>query len=246
MTTIAVAGATGTLGTKITDHLRRQGHQVLPLARAHGVDLHTGAGLDRALAGAQIVIDASNPFPTAAEQDLEQVLVGATRRLVKAAQEAGVRRYVFVSIVNVDSPAFDDFPYYRAKRHQEEVVREAGIEHVIVRTTQWLEFATNPAGVTESKDHVRVEDWLIQPIAAETVAEVLVEAATAEAASDTTLAGQEPIRLPQLAAAWLAARGDTRPVATVPASHPALADGTLTAPEGARILGPTMQEWLRT
>lgn len=245
MTTFAVAGATGTLGTKISKRLRNDGHQVSPLARAHGVDLHTGAGLDRALAGTQVVIDASNAFPTSTDQDLEQALVGSTRRLVTAARGAGVQRYVFVSIVNVDSPAFDDFPYFLAKRNQEEVVRNSGIEHVIVSTTQWLEFATNPSAVVETEDQVQVENWRIQPIAADSVAEVVVNAATTEAASSMTLAGPEPMGLPQLTTALLSARGDTRPVTTAPASHSALADGTLEAPEGAHILGPNLNEWLQ-
>lgn len=245
MTTIAIAGATGTLGTKITERLNAQGDKVIPLARAHGIDLHTGAGLDQALIGAQVLVDVSNPFPTSAVQDLEEALVGATRRLVAAAQNAGVQRLVFVSINNVKSPAFDDFPYFLAKRHQEEVVRQADIKSAIVTTAQWFEFATNPAAVAESDDHLRVEDWLIQPVAADTVANAVIEAATGTTASNVALAGPEPMRLPQLTAAWLAARGDSRSVITAPASHPALADGTLLAPGEARIVGPTMQEWLQ-
>lgn len=35
---IAVAGATGTIGTKICTELEKRGHQVVPLSRSTGVD----------------------------------------------------------------------------------------------------------------------------------------------------------------------------------------------------------------
>ncbi len=48
------------------------------------------------------------------------------------------------------------------------------------------EFATSPAAVSFQEDEVRVEDWLIQPVAADTVADVPTEDAVGEARTTTT------------------------------------------------------------
>jgi len=55
----AVAGATGRLGRHIVDRLERDGHDVVAMSRSQGVDLVTGEGLDAALDGVDVVIDAA-------------------------------------------------------------------------------------------------------------------------------------------------------------------------------------------
>lgn len=54
-----------------------------------------------------------------------------TRVLIACAKRAGVRRIVHVSVSNADE-AFD-LPYYRNKGRIERLVRESGLEHVILR-----------------------------------------------------------------------------------------------------------------
>ncbi len=56
-----------------------------------------------------------------------------TRRLVDAARRVGVRRIVHVSVANPDHAS--PFPYYRGKAQTEDVVRESGLPHAIVRPT---------------------------------------------------------------------------------------------------------------
>jgi NADH dehydrogenase len=58
--------------------------------------------------------------------------VANTRVLLAAAQSAGVRRIVHVSIAN---PTAVDLPYYRGKAELETAVRECGISYAIVRPT---------------------------------------------------------------------------------------------------------------
>jgi uncharacterized protein YbjT (DUF2867 family) len=59
--------------------------------------------------------------------------VANLRRLFEAAEGAGVRRVVHVSVANpgLESP----FPYFRGKAQTEEVLRSAGVSHAIVRPT---------------------------------------------------------------------------------------------------------------
>ncbi len=56
-----------------------------------------------------------------------------TTALFRAAESAGVRRIVHVSVANpdLDSP----FPYFRGKARTEEALRASGISHAIVRPT---------------------------------------------------------------------------------------------------------------
>ncbi|MEV3861466.1 NAD(P)H-binding protein [Streptomyces sp. NPDC050095] len=250
MSRIAVAGATGTVGAKIASRLTAAGHTVVPISRSTGVDLHTGEGLTAALAGADAVIDASNAFPADPAGDVVEAVAGATRRLLGAAREQGVQRFVLVSICTVEDPVFDEFPYYVAKREQEKAVLGSGLRATVVKTTQWHEFAENPGAVAFADDSVTVGDWLVQPVAADAVAGAVAELALdldpdRAAPERVELSGPEPIRLPELTQRLLTARGDTRPVKTTPPTLPELADGLLLAPEGARIIGPTVTEWLR-
>ena len=46
---IAIAGATGRAGRYAAEALESQGHEVVRIARATGVDVVTGEGLDHAL-----------------------------------------------------------------------------------------------------------------------------------------------------------------------------------------------------
>lgn len=56
-----------------------------------------------------------------------------TMLLIKAAEEAGVRRLVHVSITN---PALDSpLPYFRGKARLEKAIQESRLEHAIIRPT---------------------------------------------------------------------------------------------------------------
>ncbi len=66
------------------------------------------------------------------EQTYEQA-VANTRTLFRAAQAAGVRRIVHVSITNPDPTS--PFPYFRGKALLEEALRESGLSYAIIRPT---------------------------------------------------------------------------------------------------------------
>ena len=56
-----------------------------------------------------------------------------TAALFGAAQRAGVRRIVHISVANPDDAS--PFPYFRGKARTEELLREVGVSHAIVRPT---------------------------------------------------------------------------------------------------------------
>lgn len=246
MTTIAVVGATGTAGSRVTARLKGREVGVVEISRASGVDLVTGQGLDGALAGVDVVIDVSNPLPADGDADIADVLGSAYRNLVGACASQEIQRLVISTIAGIDDPAFDGFPYFEAKRAAEELVLESRVPATIVRSTQWYEFATNPAAVNFDDGVVVAQDWLIQPIAADTVADVLVEAALGQSRAPRTITGPDVIRLPDLVSRLLAVQADSRGVRAAEPALAALSGGGLLAPDHAVVLGPDVDTWLTT
>ncbi|MEB3982132.1 NAD(P)H-binding protein [Mycobacterium sp. 663a-19] len=245
-TIVAVVGATGTAGSRVIARLKGRGVSVVGVARAHGVDLISGHGLTEALDGVDVVIDASNPIPPDGHADIVDTLTTATHNLVSACAAHEVQRLVVLTPAGVEDPTLDGLPYYAAKRAAKEIVLDGPVPATIVKSTQWHEFATNPAAVTCDGDEVVAEDWLIQPIAADTVADVLVEAALCQTRAPRTIAGPQDIRLPELTSKLLASQGDGRRVRAVQPAVTALAGGALLAPTNATVLGPDVDTWLET
>jgi uncharacterized protein YbjT (DUF2867 family) len=243
MSTIAVIGATGTAGSLVTNKLKSQDVTVVEISRSHGVDLISGQGLSEALQGVDVAIDASNVVPDD-NADIVAVHSTAARNLAAACFVAEVGRLVVLTIAGIDRPEFDDVPFCVAKRRQREIVLHSGVPTTIVKSTHWHEFAANPAAVTFSPTEVAVQDWLIQPIAADTVAEVLLVAAMGAHTGPRTITGPDVIRLPELTSKMLDAQGDHRRVRTVQPPLAALADGALLAPRHAVAIGPTIDTWL--
>jgi uncharacterized protein YbjT (DUF2867 family) len=239
--------AVGAAGSRVVQRLKARDVPVVEVSRSRGVDLISGEGLAAALAGVDAVVDASNAFPTDESQELVETLTTATRHVVDACAAQGVARLVFLSILGVENPVFDSFPYYLAKRRQEEIVGDSGLDATILKTSQWHEFATNPAAVTFRDDEVLVQDWLVQPVAADVVADVLVREATSPSSGSLlSITGPEKIRLPELTGRVLEALGDRRPVRTIEPALAALSEGVLLAPEDAEVVGPDVDAWLRS
>jgi uncharacterized protein YbjT (DUF2867 family) len=245
ITTIAVVGATGTVGSRVTARLKGRGIATVEITRAHGVDLISGHGLSQALEAVDIVIEAANPAPTDGS-DLEQTIATAYHNLVGACASNAVGRIVALTIAGIDDPAFDEFPHYLAKRIAKKILLDGPVPATLVKSTHCYEFATDPAAVSCTAEEVIVEDWVITPIAAGTVADVLVEAALGQSRAPRSITGPHAVRLPELTSKLLAAQGDYRRVRTVQPSLSAFGAGALLAPDHAIALGPDIDDWLNS
>lgn len=244
MSTIAILGATGTAGSLVAEEAAARGHDVIAVTRSHGVDLLTGEGLAEAIAGADSVIDASNPWGSGTAEETFAVVAA---NVARACQEAATRNLVVLSIAGIDSPAFDGFDYYLGKRRQEAVVRASGVPFSILQSAQWFEFAVKSSAVHEEAGDVVVEDWLVQPIAVSTVAGLLVDLATASPLAGTRIvAGPDRLRLPEVTRRYLDEIGDSRRVRTIPARLPGFSDGSLTPASGVEVHQPSLGQWLTT
>jgi len=192
-----VTGAFGYTGKYITRRLLALGKKVITLTgrpgrpnpfgaqvRAFPFNFDRPAELAETLRGAATLYNTYwVRFPrgeTTYERAVENTLL-----LLRAAEEAGVRRIVHISITNAaeDSP----LPYFRGKGMLEKAIRNSRLTYVIIRPTvifgvedilinniAWLlrkfpVFAVPGAG-----------DYRLQPVFVEDVAELAVEAAHKE------------------------------------------------------------------
>ena len=242
---IAVAGGTGTAGRYAVAAARAAGHDVVSLSRSDGIDVVAGAGLDEALAGVDVVIDALNG-PTTNRARATAFFVDTTRNLQAAGERAGVERMVVLSIVGIDR--VPGFAYYDAKRAHEEAATSGPVPVTIVRATQFHEFAGQMVDRMSAGPVAAIPTMRIQPVAARTVGAHLVEVATANGPADRTeLAGPQVVGLVDLARRTVRARGRHRWV--VPVHLPgtvgsAVRGGALLPDDGAVVAGPGPDEWL--
>ena len=186
---IVVIGGTGILGSKVVDRLRDHGDEAVAASPRTGVNTLTGEGLAEALTGADVVVDVSNS-PSFDDDPAMEFFTKSTTNLEAAANAAGVKHYVAVSIVGSDQ--LPESGYLRAKVAQEKLIEESGIPYSIVRATQFAEFADAITASMTVGEEVRVPDALIQPIAAEDLA-----AEVARVAEGEPLCGIENIGGPQ-------------------------------------------------
>lgn len=243
---IAVAGATGRLGRHLVDVLTEQGHDVVPIARSLGVDVITGEGLDAALAGVSVVIDAASS-PTPDEAESVAFFTASARNLQAAGQRAGVQRIVVVSIIGID---LHTGGYAVGKVAQEKGMRGGPVPVRIVRATQFHEFVEQLLGWGRQGDISYVWKMRTQLVAARSVAEVVVDVATAADFDGPTVevAGPREERLVDAATLLAGRRGEPLKVEEVvyvdDPAHTVYADGGLLPGPDAILTGPAFEDWL--
>ena len=161
---ILVVGATGVVGGMVTRRLLDEDQEVRILVRrdspssqlvqqglatsaealiesgAHPVhgDLRDRASLDAALDGVDTVISTANSAGRGGADNPQSVDLEGNRNLIEAAREAGVGRFVFVSLLGADPD--HPSPFVRAKAQSEAALRESGTEYTIIAPTAFLEF----------------------------------------------------------------------------------------------------------
>jgi len=242
---IVIIGGTGLIGSRLTNLLRSRGHDVVPASPQSGVDTLTGAGLDAALAGANVVVDVSNSpsFEDAAVLDFFE---RSSRNLLAAEARAGVGHHVALSIVGSDR--LPESGYLRAKAAQERIIRESGIPYSILRSTQFFEFIGRIAADSADDDSVRVSSAMFQPAAADDVVAVLAKVATGTPVGGIVeVGGPERIPLDELVRRVLEATGDKRRVIVDPHARyfgTEINDDSLVSGPGAYIGSQRFSGWL--
>jgi len=145
---ILVTGGPGFVGQRLIRRLADEGHAVRTLIRPsqHTPRLPQGVaveaaissltdlrGLRAALIGVDTVFHLAGVDWAEAHADFRASETEGTRNLLEAAQDAGVRRLVYLSHLDADRAAA--FPALKAKGIAEEFIRQSPLAHTILRSS---------------------------------------------------------------------------------------------------------------
>ncbi len=146
---IVIAGGHGQIAMLLHPLLKAQGHQVRALVRnpdhaddvrragAEPVhcDLEAEGDISEAAGAADAVVFAAGAGPgSGAARKMSMDRDGAIR-LIDAARQNGIRRYVMISAMGAEEPRGDEVfqTYLRAKAEADEALRRSGLDYTIVR-----------------------------------------------------------------------------------------------------------------
>nr|WP_314845333.1 NmrA family NAD(P)-binding protein [uncultured Microbacterium sp.] len=213
---ITVIGGTGLIGARLVRTLRASGQDVVAAARATGVNSFTGEGLADALDGAEVVVDVSNSSYID-EAGAQEFFSTSTMNLLSYGDAAGVGHHVALSVVGTDRLARAQGGYFIAKEQQERLIAASGRPYSLVHATQFFEFVRDITDHAMRDGAAHVADVLVQPMAANDVAEAVADAAvSAPRFGMIEHGGPEVFALRELAALDLRARQDAREVVADP------------------------------
>jgi uncharacterized protein YbjT (DUF2867 family) len=209
---IVVIGGSGLIGSRLCKKLSERGHQAVAASPRSGVNSVTGEGLDQVLSGAQTVVDVSNA-PSWEDAAVMNFFDKSTRNLLAAETKARVRHHVALSVVGTDR--LQESGYMRAKLVQEKLITASGVPYTIVRATQFFEFLGGIAQVNTTGNEVRLPSALMQPMAADDVAQALADYTLGPARNRIVdIAGPEALGIDKAVQKFLSATGDPRRVVT--------------------------------
>jgi NADH dehydrogenase len=229
---ILLTGATGTVGSALLRRLTSEGRPVRALVRdgqrlgdqrvrvqiALG-DLADPPSFRNALRGVDTVVHLAASIRDQSRGSIEELNAVATLRLVRAAERAGVQRFVFFSALGATSHSRTRF--FRAKALAEEAVLESSLETTVFRPSiiyapgdPWLTLLDRlsrlPAVPVSGSGSA-----LYQPIWAEDVAKAVMNALPASS-SAYDLVGPELLSYDDIVRTVLRAAGRRRRLVHVP------------------------------
>ncbi|MGY1707420.1 SDR family oxidoreductase [Geodermatophilus sp. SYSU D00697] len=200
MSELLLCGATGDLGGRIAARLAerripfralvRPGSDTAAL-RSSPAELRVGdltdpPSLDRALVGVRTVVSTANGIGRrlagATDVSIDRVDRDGNAALVRAAEAAGVDRFVFVSAQGMTDAMVSLVPFFAAKRATERLLQASPVRSVIVRPAAFQEVWLGPqSGIRPDKRLAVIYGRGHTPVpyvAADDVAEACVRLAT--------------------------------------------------------------------
>jgi len=242
------------LGRDLTRLAQEAGHEVRAMSRRPQpkqstprmewvqANLETGEGLQAALKNAEVVIHAAtSPFSRTAKIDVQ-----GTRRVLELARVAGIKHFIFPSIVGIEKIPF---AYYQHKLAAEVVVRESGVPHTILRATQFHSLLDKFLLLAARLPVLFLPvDFKYQPLHGREMAVRLIECIVhGPAGRIADLGGPQIHAFGEIANIWLQAQGSHRKIFRLPLpgkTAQAFRRGDNTAPQHAEGK-VTWQEWVQ-
>jgi uncharacterized protein YbjT (DUF2867 family) len=235
---LLIAGATGSLGNKITLGLLERGDTVRILARPSSNhaslksagaevaigDLKDPDSLDRACQGVEVVISTATASKRG-DDAIENVDLQGNQNLITAAERAGVKHFIFVSTLaaSTDSPV----PLFRAKAVAEQRLREGPMMHTILQANGFMDvwfpmLIESPAMSARPITLVGESRRRHSFVAEQDVAAFAIAAVRNPAARNATIAvgGPEPLTFRDVVRAYEEASGRTYQVRGVAPGEP--------------------------
>ncbi len=176
---VAITGGSGFVGRNAAQLLEKNGHEPIPLSRRTGVGLDDVAGLQAAFQGCEAVLHCAGINREIGDQTFAAVHVDGTRNVITAAQQAGVRKIVFMSFLRA-RPACGS-GYHESKWAAEELIRRSGLDYTVIkagvvygRGDHMLDHLSHAFYTFPLFGLVGLKDRLIRPTAVEDMARVLV------------------------------------------------------------------------
>lgn len=208
---VLVAGAHGKTARRLVRMLAENGHEVrglvrkeeqLPDVEADGaepvlVDLEdegVEGAVGRAVDGCDAVIFAAGAGPGSGAARKETMDYEGAVKLILAAEEHGVRRYLMLSSMGADDPEGGPEamrPYLLAKARADERLRDSGLDYTIIRPGSLTDDAGT--GMIEAAEHLGRRGEITREDVARTFAEAL-ELENTYRKTFEILAGDTPIR----------------------------------------------------
>ena len=204
--TVFVTGATGFVGKRVVEALRKRGIDVRCLVHSpgkervlpqEGVDVHYGSvtnidALNAALYNVDVVVHLVAIIRESRGTTFEDINHQGTRNVVQAAKKTGVKRFVHMSAIGAgEEPRYR---YLYSKWLGEQALIQSGIPYTILRASLQFgegdEFINTQAGMVRAFPLVPIAGSgrnSFQPIAVEDVASCIVAAVEREDLVDKTV-----------------------------------------------------------
>jgi uncharacterized protein YbjT (DUF2867 family) len=144
---VVLAGAFGKLGTDILIELCKQGHEVVAADlvekqlegytyTSKKIDVTNPSTLEGICDGAEVIISTVGLTGTSATTTNYEIDLNGNVNLLKEAKKAGVKTFVYISVIKADSAP--DVPMLHAKYLFEEELKKSGLNFVIHRPTGYF------------------------------------------------------------------------------------------------------------
>jgi uncharacterized protein YbjT (DUF2867 family) len=233
---LLLTGATGAIGSRLLPRLLERGDEVRCLVREprrlgrHRVSVQIALGdlaklsdpylMRQALRGVDTVIHLAATIRDQPPHRIEELNGLATARLLRAAEAAGVERFVFFSALNAHPAQRTRF--FRAKALAEKAVRESPLTSIVFapsiiydHSDPWItllrRFSFLPVMPVSGSGQARY-----QPIWADDASSCVVRALEADGRERYELAGPDELSYDQISALVSQAAGRPRPLLHVP------------------------------